>query len=187
MEEIPGEGRVAGTQFSHNGYGYVLSGDGDDHDSMDEGEFYKYDGLTNTWEELPPHPGRSRWAPASFVLDNEVYIINGMIDGVYQDETYKFLLEEPSNANDLVVNENIQVYPNPFSDNFKIELDEALINSNDDLSVKLYDLLGRLVLDTPVNSSFEITNLNHLESGSYLLELHSNSKTIGRSLLVKGN
>ena len=30
LNEFPSEGRVAGTQFSYNGKGYVLSGDGDD-------------------------------------------------------------------------------------------------------------------------------------------------------------
>ena len=35
---FPSEARVAGTQFSINGYGYVLSGDGDNHSFMETGE-----------------------------------------------------------------------------------------------------------------------------------------------------
>ena len=94
LEYLPAEGRVAGTQLSFNGRGYVLSGDGDDHSSMETGEFWGYDPATDTWEELPVHPGTSRWAPASFVIGSEVYLINGTTyvnqTNEYVSEIYKF-------------------------------------------------------------------------------------------------
>ena len=83
------EARVAGTEFSivlplvgdsspnatdglSGAIGFVLSGDGDDHGGMEEGEFHAFYPSTNidgiTWGKLPPHPGRSRWAPGSFVM-----------------------------------------------------------------------------------------------------------------------
>ena len=77
LESLPGEARVAGTQFSFNGLGYVLSGDGDNHSSMETGEFWSYDPVSDSWTQLPPHPGTSRWAPASFIINGEVYLING--------------------------------------------------------------------------------------------------------------
>jgi N-acetylneuraminic acid mutarotase len=92
VASLPAEGRVAGTQFSHNGIGYVLSGEGEDHNSMDTGEFWAYNPETDTWGEFPPHPGGSRWAPASFVIDGEVYIINGPSFSEYITEVYKFAL-----------------------------------------------------------------------------------------------
>eukprot|EP00978_Attheya_sp_CCMP212_P018697 scaffold51686_cov34-Attheya_sp.AAC.2 len=52
--------------------GFVLSGDGDDHGTMVTGEFHVFDPkpssetATGRWRSLPPHPGRSRWAPGSF-------------------------------------------------------------------------------------------------------------------------
>lgn len=93
VASLPAEGRVAGTQFSHNGLGYVLSGDGEDHDSMDTGEFWVYDPEADSWEAYPPHPGGSRWAPASFVINNEVYIINGTSFSEYITDPFKFNLE----------------------------------------------------------------------------------------------
>ncbi|KAL3826360.1 hypothetical protein ACHAXA_003684 [Cyclostephanos tholiformis] len=96
------EGRVAGTQFSmafpppptsrdgvstddlRGSAGFILSGDGDDHDYMPQGEFHAYfprpagtvtheddDSDASSyprWRALPPHPGASRWAPGSFVM-----------------------------------------------------------------------------------------------------------------------
>ena len=35
LTDFPSEARVAGTQFSYNGKGYILSGDGDDHEPLD--------------------------------------------------------------------------------------------------------------------------------------------------------
>ena len=97
MADLPGEGRVAGTQFSFGGKGYVLSGDGEDHLSMDEGEFWEYDPDLDAWNQLPSHPGRSRWAPASFIIDGEVYLFNGTtyFEGqgfFYMEEAFKFKL-----------------------------------------------------------------------------------------------
>lgn len=78
MTTLPDQGRVAGAQFAHNGMGYALSGDGEGHTSMPTGEFWQFDPLDNSWTQWPAHPGMSRWAPSSFVINNEVYLINGM-------------------------------------------------------------------------------------------------------------
>jgi N-acetylneuraminic acid mutarotase len=80
------EARVAGTQFSVTGscdsnktYGFVLSGDGDDHSTISTGELHVFDQDTGAWHPLPPHPGNSRWAPGSFVLQgtSKVYFTGG--------------------------------------------------------------------------------------------------------------
>ena len=78
MSSLPAEGRVAGTQFAYEGMGYALSGDGEDHSSMETGEIWQYDPADDSWMEWPSHPGMSRWAPASFVLNGDIYLINGM-------------------------------------------------------------------------------------------------------------
>ena len=78
LSDLPAEGRVAGTQLAMGGMGFALSGDGEDHSSMETGEMWKYDPGQDGWELWPVHPGMSRWAPASFVLENEIYLINGM-------------------------------------------------------------------------------------------------------------
>jgi N-acetylneuraminic acid mutarotase len=75
LRDFPGEARVAGTQFSHNGYGYVLSGDGDDHSYMLEGEFWQYDHDTDIWNQMPSHPDVSRWAPGSLVIGDDIEVI----------------------------------------------------------------------------------------------------------------
>ena len=84
------EARVAGTQFSvaagsctsdDKTLGFLLSGDGDNHSTMDTGEFHVFDTSdgNSIWHALPPHPGPSRWAPGSFVLQGsrQAYFLAG--------------------------------------------------------------------------------------------------------------
>lgn len=90
VQTLPAEGRVAGTQLSYKGFGLILSGDGDNHGVMPTGEFWMYEPLLDEWSALPPHPGSSRWAPASFILNDEVYFINGERNGFYYKDNFKF-------------------------------------------------------------------------------------------------
>jgi len=77
LTDFPSEARVAGTQFSYDGNGYILSGDGDDHGPLSSGEFWKYNPLTDTWNQLPSHPGGAIWAPGNFVIGCDVYFLLG--------------------------------------------------------------------------------------------------------------
>ena len=88
LSPITTEARVAGTQFSVAGscesdrtLGFVLSGDGSDHRTMNTGEFHVFDPSTekSIWHALPSHPGPSRWAPGSFVLQgsSRAYLFGG--------------------------------------------------------------------------------------------------------------
>lgn len=88
VASLPDQGRVAGTQFAHGGLGFALSGDGESHSSMDLGEFWAYDPVADSWTEWPAHPGMSRWAPASFVIGDDVYLIQGMS---YDPGTFEYM------------------------------------------------------------------------------------------------
>ena len=77
MSNFPGEARVAGTQFSYNNKGYILSGDGDDHNPLNSGEFWEYDPLTDLWNQLDDHPGDAIWAPGCFFIEPNIYFLLG--------------------------------------------------------------------------------------------------------------
>ena len=176
---LPAEGRVAGTQFSYNGFGYVLSGDGDNHDSMETGEFWAYDPISDNWEEMPPHPEGSRWAPASFIINGEVYIINGTSFSQYVTEIYKYNLDSALSVHELT-NSTIRIYPNPATDFINIDVPENL-----KYHTNIYDLNGRLISSSKNKSIIEIQTLPH---GIYLIEitdLNSDQKVVEK--IIKAN
>ena len=176
---LPAEGRVAGTQFSYDGLGYVLSGDGDDHGSMNTGEFWAYDPVTDTWDELPSHPEGSRWAPASFIINGEVYIINGTSFSQYVTQIYKFDLNPVLSTHELT-NSSIRIYPNPAIDIINIDVPKNL-----NYEANLHDLNGRLISSMTNKSVIEIQNVPH---GIYLIEitdLDTGQKVIDK--IIKGN
>lgn len=187
VASLPAEGRVAGTQFSHNGFGYILSGDGDDHDSMETGEFWQYDAVLDQWNELPPHPGPSRWAPASFIIDHEIYIINGYSFGEYQDEAYRYDLGDPStNTADFFGKDiNLSVYPNPFIDELSVQWDGHDVPNGTKL--RLLDLFGRIVFHTSITSSSTQLLFPDLSPGLYFLEVISQDTYSGSKMVMKVN
>ena len=158
--------RVAGIQFSYNGKGYTLSGvadyNGYDHWPMPTGEFWEYDPVEDTWTELPPHPGESRWAPAYFIIDGWVYMVAGeTYDG--ESATYRYQLEE--SITDIEENqiEELELYPMPFRDYFYVPA-----NRNWE-SAKILSVTGA-EMDNPRIEGTRI-NPSQLENGVYILEL----------------
>ena len=102
LNEFPSEGRVAGTQFSYNGKGYLLSGDGDDHGPLDSGELWEYTPQTDSWVQLESHPGNARWAPGCFVINCDLYFTSGYdrIDQIYFNDLVKFKLGDDCGCTD---------------------------------------------------------------------------------------
>lgn len=93
LKDFPGSGRVAGTQFDYNGFGYILSGQGEEHQNFATGEFWKYDSTNDSWSVLPPHQGSARWAPGSFMIDKKLYFVGGQSNNAYEKDMSVFLFE----------------------------------------------------------------------------------------------
>lgn len=184
MESLPAQGRVAGTQFSHNGKGYALSGEGESHSTMPTGEFWRYDPAIDAWEELPPHPGNSRWAPTSFVVNDEVYIVGGQVyfsgnNNYYPEEVYKFNLNDAAVGIENEDQISFSVFPNPFSKQVNITFDETL---SEDMEVEILNIHGQVVHTMKgFNSSID---LSFLSNGNYWMKLKSESGT-GKKLILK--
>jgi hypothetical protein len=75
---------------------------------MATGEFHVYDPNFGIWHPLPPHPGFSRWAPSSFVLQgtSKAYFIGGydrsqqiLFDDLWMIDLEPVLLAMSNNSN----------------------------------------------------------------------------------------
>ncbi len=165
---LPGEARVAGTQFAYNGKGYVLSGDGDTHTNLPQGELWEYDPITNEWEQLTSHPGPGRWAPGSFLIDDTIYFTGGDYIILYQD-LLAFDLSEDEVSTADTESTAFTAYPNPSTGIVQIEY-EGIINE-----IKVYKMDGQLVTTVTqvINNKID---LSHLEAANYLLSITSSGK-----------
>ncbi len=186
VSDIPGQARVAGTQFSHNGYGYVLSGDGQIHNSMPEGEFWRYDESNDTWLQLPSHPGKSRWAPASFIINDEIYLINGAETPsyYYPNTSFKFNLNNAVGLSENATDHQLSIFPNPFLSEVKIDL--SSFSGKQNLSVVVYNTLGQKVFEQNIEDENNTTlNLDFLEKSVYLIEVDSNGQKLANIRVIK--
>ncbi len=180
MNDFPGEARVAGTQFSHDGFGYVLSGDGDDHFYMEEGEFWQYDPSDDSWLQMPSHPGLSRWAPGSFVIDGVVYLVQGQ---------ERFLNQFPAVANtnsvlkfdldgyltflgteELNSQEKLKLFPNPTSDKLNLISETSLVGR-----IQLFNFIGEEVELEFLQEN--VLDVSALPTGVYFIAVQSGSSS----------
>lgn len=131
---------MAETQFSHNNLGYVLSGDESNLQSKSEGEFWQYDADADLWTHLPSHPDHSRWAPASFINNNEAYLINGSLFGQYQSKVYKYNLNEepPVSVSDWI--QEVGIVPIPFETEINL-----MFEPSGSLTIRITNAVGKTV------------------------------------------
>jgi N-acetylneuraminic acid mutarotase len=180
MSLFPGQARVAGTQFSANGYGYVLSGDGQTHSFMNTGEMWRYDPSSDQWTQLTAHPGRSRWAPGSFVINNEVYFFGGYnrFSNSYPNTTWKYSLS-PTTTNINEVRKGLAstlIFPNPAQEviNWNIELNAT--------EVRIFNMNGQMVESHPVRSNK--IDVSDLSEGLYLLQFYDGTEFLDQAKVM---
>lgn len=161
LNDFPGEGRVAGTQFDLNGKGYVLSGDGDDHSYMEEGEFWEYDPTVDEWTQLTSHPGSSRWAPGNFVIDDFVYFMCGLSDVRLESDMMRFYLDPNLTSTTEFTETAIRVFPNPASTHISFTEDITAFST-----VRLVNTYGQVVRTLTTNQ----VDVKTLPAGSYYLQ-----------------
>lgn len=166
--------RVAGTQFSYNGKGYALSGVDNDHVSFDTGQFWMYDPQINEWSSLEPHPGMSRWAPASFIIDNYVYMVSGWSRPNEEQTVWRYNLDPGviSSVENEIVNDIFEIYPNPVGETLHINwLTDEMAG---DLSLDIYNLDGKLLYHN--NSIQNNIDVSAYDAGAYYMQLTKDKK-----------
>lgn len=178
MNNFPGEARVAGTQFSMNGFGFVLSGDGDNHSFMATGEMWRYNPNSDTWLQFPSHPGQSRWAPGSFVINDVVYFYGGRnrLLNTYPNDLWSFDMAAATIGIEEEVLANTYAYPNPANNTLFWQFDESITD------VKIYNMQGQLVLTSAAD--VQKISTQDLKSGLYLVQFHSSLEVVKTSKVL---
>lgn len=72
---------------------------------------------------------------------------------------------------------NILAYPNPFTNGFDLEILNT--KPTDNLTISVYDMLGKMVLNFNNANALEYINLEHLAASVYMVNVLINNEKIG--------
>ena len=83
------------------------------------------------------------------------------------------------------VENSIQIYPNPITDNSVLVIPSAL--RNEDVRIRIYDLFGREVkqMDIPKGVKSVSFNKEGLSSGIYFMSIQQDNKVYSQKLIIK--
>ncbi|SDB23724.1 Por secretion system C-terminal sorting domain-containing protein [Flavobacteriaceae bacterium MAR_2010_188] len=88
-------------------------------------------------------------------------------------------LSPPVQAQDnLVTIDKIKIYPNPVTENY------FYVSTSENLSVKIFDVLGKLVAEREITPSKKEVNVSTLNKGVYLVKLKSSKQSTTRKLII---
>lgn len=92
-----------------------------------------------------------------------------------------------TSVNDIVQRKNssVIIYPNPFSENTELRIQNAVpITIGNNLQWTIYNLLGEQVRQTIINNQSSIINRESLPSGIYFYKIKNDKETIANGKLV---
>lgn len=87
-----------------------------------------------------------------------------------------FRADDALNTNDFIKNK-IAVYPNPVSESLYIESEGAI------KKMKLFNMIGQLVLEKSENQNNNFISMGHLNSGTYLLQIETEHGILNKKII----
>ena len=157
---VPGEVSFYKKVSTEDGYDYL--------------QFYIDNTLRDEWSGIIDWSKESYWlTPGVHTLKWE-YVKDGWVDENDDCAWVDYILF-PQLVSSTEIEEklefNIQITPNPASDQCYIHFDKMV-----DARVQLYDTQGRLILEKNTAGESILLNLSNFASGLYYLEVHSEKK-----------
>jgi len=149
-------------------------------------KFWSIETTFNVWGQYIVENVGSLWYPGPTTnfgcfANHESYDAHRIRCYEYEDELYSFTFIDCDSSPTIVsskeesINHEINIFPNPASE--FIILDGFM--GHKDLSVKIFDLSGTLVLEKRRYIQGEHIEIGHLTSGSYIVLVYSQEKKIG--------
>ena len=141
-------------------------------DSANHHSVYHSEDNGNSWTDISNGlPDTSYVTAIEFDLSGNVYM--GTLTGIYKlDILNTALLPKTANT------EQLNIYPNPFSDQFSID-DLAGENT----TINIYNLTGQKIYSAYVVGSSTTYDLSPFNKGIYLLQLISSERTVFKKII----
>lgn len=113
---------------------------------------------------------------------NEIYVVAWLVDASTQEvinSGSKFTTVTVNNE-DLIEDENINIYPNPASDFLNIDLNDNVLKIN---KYQIFNNLGQIVQEAVIDNSFSTIDIANLPKSQYLLKLISKEGAVVRAFV----
>lgn len=79
------------------------------------------------------------------------------------------------------MNISLSVYPNPSNGKYYVKLSEGMKGS--EINIKVYNLLGELILNTKTQSSLSQIDLSHQPNGIYIIRVNDSNQSFNQRLI----
>lgn len=171
---LPSAKPASGVSYRTGGFGLG--------DSLSDGSFAIYDGSSNE-------------AIISNLEPNTVYGVavfdynTGDFGNSYQVDSFAFGIKSTlplTGLKKIIRDDQVSIFPMPASSILNIEFEKAMKGK---VEIRIYDLMGKLVLETSnsgnltANQSLQI-DLSSIENGNYLLSISNGKENVTKSLIV---
>lgn len=172
IADLPASSRLGMVNFVINNEAFV--GLGDDYAQL-YNSFYKYTPRSDSWSEIAAPPISVRMSGVAFTIGNKGFIgtgwdkVNYFTDFWAYDPEATYAEVNPTE----IVNNKIKIYPNPTTDNIKIDL-----LSNSDLlpvMLKIFNMQGKLLITKTITEDKSNIDLQMLATGTYILQYVSSN------------
>lgn len=91
------------------------------------------------------------------------------------------LIYNPLGINDISEETNLKIYPNPVKDKLNI-----FTNNNEETLIKIYNTVGKIILETPINMNFTTISVSDLSAGLFFYRvLNKNGKILNTGKFIK--
>jgi PKD repeat protein len=107
------------------------------------------------------------------------YTVSASANGCTQSKSFTVTVNSCLGISELGSAASIRLYPNPFNQSLTVNTDVPL-------KLAVYDLTGKLVLQTPVGSGQSEINTEHLPAGAYIIKAsHENGERYSKLVKVE--
>jgi hypothetical protein len=152
-------------------------------------DFWQFNTINDTWQQLPNHPGGKRFTGISFNIGNKGYIGLGSDTGQFNLRySADFWEYSPStiNSNELTEESTLIVFPIPAQEIIHIKLPQACLNMQTIL-VECYDIKGKRIISTfsKIKNNQLAVDIDDFSRGIYTLIVSDGVIKIGAIKFLK--
>ena len=169
--------------FSIGNKGYI--GTGRNEFSFGKNDFWEYDTTNNSWSQKANFGGVARIRAVGFAIDNRGYIGTGEdANGPLTKDFWEYTPDSSNSINELTLENSVSVFPNPITETATLEIKDLGIGSKD-LKMQMYDVNGKMVLQSQILNRKSLIKRGDLPSGIYFLHITSENQSATKKIIIQ--